>query len=194
MLLALALFVASQLDLSEARARYDEIEYAQALALLQAAQPATDEDRARVAAFIGVVHARMGDETAARASFMNAVAFDACVRFPDAPASQHIRDLFESTVRPPPPAKVTSTAPAWPVPAGVAFAAAGGVTLVASGVMGAIALSTNAEAASSLLQVDALSLDAASRDQAEVANALAVVGALLVVGGAATAGLGLVLE
>lgn len=194
------------LDLGPARARYEAVAYDEALALLEAARPSSDEDKARVAAFIGVVRAQMGDDEAARASFAKAASLDACVAFPDVEAPPRVRDMFTASIqRPAPhpgspqppqaqPGTAQASAPTWPLPAGIAFAAAGGVTLAAAGIMGAIALSNNAAAQGAPVQVDAVAFDAVSREQALVANSLAVVGGTLVVGGATTAAFGLLLE
>jgi hypothetical protein len=201
--LTLTLLFSAQLppqsvDWNAVRARYAAADYEQTLALLTATQPVDDVESARVAAFIGVVHAEMGDDAKARESFARAAAIDACVVFPDVRAQSRVRAAFYDVVKRPAgaagPVVTTSSSPAWPVPAGIALAAAGGVAWAGAAIMGGLALSTSASAQAAAVQTDALLLDTAAREQAIVANALVILGGALVVGGAATAGLGVLLE
>lgn len=202
--------------LLEARSRYDAVAYDEALAILEAAlvAPGTANDgRARVQAFIGVVRAQMGDEAAARAAFHAAVALDPCVAFPNAAAPPGIHALFAEAKQRAAQATQATTAttatqatqatqaptapprhPSWLVPAGLAFASAGAVTLLSASVVGAVAVSTNAQAQAAPIQNDAIALDAAGREQAVVANSLALLGGVLVVGGGTTAAIAMTLE
>ena len=182
--------------LAEARARYDDVGYDEALAILEGTLPSLTDDgeRARVQAFIGVVRAQMGDEAAARASFDAALALDACVRFPDAPAPPRIHAIFaaaKSARAAPAPAE---RAQSWTVPAGLAFAAAGAVSLATGAIVGGLAFANNGQANAARVQLEAVAFDDIAREQAVLANSLAIFGGVLVIGGAATAGLGLLLE
>lgn len=196
MIALLLLLAAAPADpiLAEARARFEAGTDDEALAVLRHGLPGLSDDaeRARVHAFIGLVHARHGDDGAARASFAKALALDACVRFPDAPSTPAIEAMFAEQQR----ATTASGGDpvAWPIPAGLAFAAAGTMSLAASALVGGLAFATSGQAASAAVQLDALALDKAAREQAVLANALAAFGAVLVVGGAATVGAGLALE
>ena len=202
------LLAAAQADpiLEAARARYEEVAYDEALAILEKALPelSDDAERARVQAFAGLVRAQMGDEAGARASFDQALALDACVGFPDAAAPPRIHAIFAAikAARAPVTPAAAPVAPAatpvegvgWPVPAGLAFAAAGAASLAAGAIVGGLAFSTSAQANAAVVQLDAVALDTVAREQALVANSLAIFGTALVLGGAATAGVGLALE
>lgn len=114
----------------------------------------SDTDKAQVHAWIGLIHAQLGDADRARESFRAAVALDVTVRLPAA-ASPDVEQLLEAVrpekaAPPPPPPPTSPPAPAapetapttWPPLLGVTVTAAGGVLVVAGAVAFGVGLDT----------------------------------------------------
>lgn len=135
---------------------YNSVELEAAAGHFDAAlKAATSEaDKAHVHAWIGLIHAQLGDADGARASFRAAVALDPTVRLPAA-ASPDVEQLLEAVrieqaapAPPPPPTSppaspAPETAPASGPPVlGVAVTAAGGVLVVAGAIAFGVGLDT----------------------------------------------------
>lgn len=134
---------------------YSSVELEAAIGQFDAAlnDATSDADKAQVHAWIGLIHAQLGDADRARASFRAAVALDPTVRLPAA-ASPDVERLLEDvrpaqTAPPPrPPSPPAASAPAEAAPAsgppimGLAVTAASGVLVVAGAITFGVGLDT----------------------------------------------------
>ena len=207
MLLALALVTLGSLAGDEAFDQgvvlYKQLEYEQASARFAeiSARPAlAAPDKAEALVWLGLCLAGTGDIDAARRTLKGAVLTDANVRLPTATAiSPRMQELFDAVLAeaeaappptpppppPPPPPAPQAHAPLPLLPAGLVV---GGVVVSAGGVVLAVLAAGNLQLAE---DPDAFQLDA--KAALDAANGEGVAAGVLLVGGAALLGAGIVL-
>jgi hypothetical protein len=101
MIAVVALLLASGVGddaIAKARAKYDNVEYDQALAILDkaSAKDMPPGEKARVLVFKALVHAQMADEASAKKDLDDALALDQCVALSDALAPAKLRAMLQT--------------------------------------------------------------------------------------------------